>query len=168
VAGAAGAELAPSVGLIAVLPVSALPATFGCSAAVVGAVADVVVATAVGSTKPVADGAGCGAKGATKPVVVFPFVASGAAPIDTSIAVAGSVGPLSEVAGVPFAGACPPIAVAAAPIATDPAEPPPFVGGEGGVIAAAVDELAAIAAAAIASGAVELAVTAGVAFATGG
>lgn len=136
----------------------------------------VVVAVAVGSVvpvKPVADVFGCAVGDARKPVVVFPFVASEAA-VDalsaTSTVAVGSVGTTCDFAAVPSAAAWPPILIAAAPKVTvpDAVADPPFAGWDGGVKAAAVDELAAMAAAAIASGAVELPVAAGAAFAVAG
>jgi hypothetical protein len=132
----------------------------------------VVVAVAVESVapvKPVADVFACTDGDAMKPVVVFPFVASGAAVAAlraTSTAV-GSVGVSCVLAAVPSATAWPPILVAATPtvIAADTVAPAPFAGTGGGAKAAAVEELAAMAAAAIASGAVELAAGVGAALA---
>jgi hypothetical protein len=167
-------------GVVGALPPSPLPAWLGwggvLSRAAAVVVVVVVVAVAAGSgapVKPVADAFACPDGGVREPVAVLSFAPSGArvaALGATSTAVAERVGLVCDVAAVLSGVAWPAISVAAARIGVAAAAvaDPAFEGLDGGVGAAAADELAAIAAAAIASGAVELAVSArGASVATG-
>ena len=153
------------------MPPSPLPAWLGWGGVLSRAAAVVVVvvvAVAAGSgapVKPVADAFACPDGGVREPVAVLSFAPSGArvaALGATSTAVAERVGLVCDVAAVLSGVAWPAISVAAARIGVAAAAvaDPAFEGLDGGVGAAATDELAAIAAAAIASGAVELAVAA--------